>query len=475
MQRSCLLCAAVLAAFAVSALGDVGAFLKDGDSAFGRGEYNMAIRLYTSAIEVDPKASLFYTKRAAAYIASRQSSQGLKDLNRAIENDEAFVQGYLHRGKLHRQMCSTAAAQRDFLKVLELRPGHKTATSELQESQKVEALLAALEFKFEKNELDGIQSDLQTLFDVAQDCVKAQLMDAKLHLLRNDWDQVVVTTGRLLKSDPSNLQALVMRGQGYFYAGDHDMAKRHFGEALKHDPDYKQARAEFGKVKDYDRKRQRAQTAASEQNWVEAEKLFAEALHVDQQHKVGNKGLWQGLGEARYQLGYFEAAEQAFQAVLTLTENADESAKAWLVRCLLAAEKWQDAVNKARDYVNEHQQSHELRQLLAEAEKRLKMSLRKDYYKILGVDKNAGDREIKRAYRDLAKQFHPDKVSGTEEDKKVAEAKFREIAESYEVLSDEEKRRRFDNGEEVEQHQHQQQQGHPFFHQGGQQFHFQWG
>lgn len=39
------------------------------------------------------------------------------------------------------------------------------------------------------------------------------------------------------------------------------------------------------------------------------------------------------------------------------------------------------------------------------------MSLRKDYYKVLGVDKSVGDRELKRAYRDLAKQFHPDKVS----------------------------------------------------------------
>ncbi len=35
----------------------------------------------------------------------RQASQALRDLNKAIENDDAFVQGYIHRGKLHRQMC----------------------------------------------------------------------------------------------------------------------------------------------------------------------------------------------------------------------------------------------------------------------------------------------------------------------------------------------------------------------------------
>jgi hypothetical protein len=49
--------------------------------------------------------------------------------------------------------------------------------------------------------------------------------------------------------------------------------------------------------------------------------------------------------------------------VLSLTGDADESAKAWSVRILLGAEQWQEAVNKAREFVGQHQQSHELRGL----------------------------------------------------------------------------------------------------------------
>lgn len=68
------------------------------------------------------------------------------------------------------------------------------------------------------------------------------------------------------------------------------------------------------------------------------------------------------------------------------------------------------------------------------------MATKKDYYEILGVNKNASDDEIKKAYRKLARQYHPD----VNPNKKEAEEKFKEISEAYAVLSDKDKRRRYD-------------------------------
>jgi len=68
----------------------------------------------------------------------------------------------------------------------------------------------------------------------------------------------------------------------------------------------------------------------------------------------------------------------------------------------------------------------------------------KDYYKILGVEKSASDEEIKKAYRKMALKYHPDKNKSPD-----AEERFKEIAEAYDVLSDPEKRKLFDQfGEE---------------------------
>ncbi|HSC34102.1 MAG TPA: DnaJ domain-containing protein, partial [Thermodesulfobacteriota bacterium] len=66
---------------------------------------------------------------------------------------------------------------------------------------------------------------------------------------------------------------------------------------------------------------------------------------------------------------------------------------------------------------------------------------KRDYYEVLGVDRGASQQDIKKAYRKLAMQYHPDHNDASD-----AEEKFKELSEAYGVLSDAEKRSRYDRG-----------------------------
>src|SRR3984885_6871177 len=65
---------------------------------------------------------------------------------------------------------------------------------------------------------------------------------------------------------------------------------------------------------------------------------------------------------------------------------------------------------------------------------------KRDYYEVLGVDRQAGEQDLKSSYRKVAMQFHPDRNPGDH----TAEDKFKEAAEAYEVLSDPDKRAQYD-------------------------------
>lgn len=114
----------------------------------------------------------------------------------------------------------------------------------------------------------------------------------------------------------------------------------------------------------------------------------------------------------------------------------------------LDADDFEAAIRTLNQAKEHHSASQKVNELLNKAQTLLKRSKQKDYYKVLGVSRDADEREIKRAYRKLSKEFHPDKAAQLGVTADDAQKKMASINEAYEVLSDPELKARFDQGDD---------------------------
>merc|ERR1711884_644369 len=127
----------------------------------------------------------------------------------------------------------------------------------------------------------------------------------------------------------------------------------------------------------------------------------------------------------------------------------------------LAEDFYDEAVNDYRRALELDENYSRAKEGLETAKKRQKQASKRDYYKILGLKRNCNKKEVNKAYRKLAQKWHPDNFQD-ETEKKKAEKKFMDIAAAKEVLSDPEKRQKFDHGEDPLDPEDQQRANNPF-------------
>lgn len=122
----------------------------------------------------------------------------------------------------------------------------------------------------------------------------------------------------------------------------------------------------------------------------------------------------------------FEEAVKDCDKAIDFDEN---NVKALVRRagCFTALERHEDAVREWERITQLDGENHEYKSNLREAKLELKKAGRKDYYKILDIHKSASEDDIKKAYKRMALKYHPDKNNESEEARKDAELKFKEV------------------------------------------------
>jgi DnaJ family protein C protein 7 len=252
----------------------------------------------------------------------------------------------------------------------------------------------------------------------------------------------------ILRKDGNNVHGMRAMATLYYYENKFPNAIKYLQVATNLDPDNKKCVALFKLIKKADRLKSQGNDAFKAGDAKGACDAYTQAINLDPKNKAFNCVLLCNRAAALMKLKKFEEAVEDCDAALEIDE---EYRKAILRRaeCRMQTEDYEGAV---RDFERAYQMEadHDLRDRIREAKVRLKQSKKKDYYKILGVDRDASERDIKKAYRSLALQYHPDKVQGTEKERAAAETKFKLIGEAYQILSDPEKKARYDAGADID-------------------------
>uniref|UniRef100_A0A672JPQ6 DnaJ homolog subfamily C member 3 n=1 Tax=Salarias fasciatus TaxID=181472 RepID=A0A672JPQ6_SALFA len=397
--------------------GSVDNHMEMGKKLLAAGQLADALSHFHAAVDGDPKNYMAYYRRATVFLAMGKSKSALPDLSKVIELKPDFTSARLQRGNLLLKQGRLDEAESDFKKVT-------CVWDVVSREMRAECFI-------ELGEMGKAISDLKAASK-----------------LRND-----------------NTQAFYKLSTIYYNLGDHEMSLNEVRECLKLDPDHKQCYSHYKQVKKLNKQIQSAEELIQEQRYEDAVSKYEQVMKTEP-----NVPQFSLLAKERICHG--QQADRAISVCSEVLQSNPENVNVLKDRAeaYIQDEQYEEAIKDYDAAAKHSENDRQIKEGREKAQRLLKQSQKRDYYKILGVKRTAQKKEIIKAYRKLAQQWHPDNFQDPEE-KKKAEKKFIDIAQAKEVLTDPEMRTKFDHGEDPMDPESQQGgHHHQHFHRGFQGF-----
>ncbi|KAH8895133.1 TPR-like protein [Thozetella sp. PMI_491] len=430
-----------------TAAADAENFKNEGNKFFKAKDYTRAIECYTKAVVLQPDSSTYLGNRAAAYMSAGRYQDALNDCKRAVDLDPENTKILLRLARIYTSLGQPDEALATFNRIKPPPSLKDMATAKEMQHHIMAAQSALADGTSATMVLHPLDMAERLLGPGASKPRKWQLMRGEALLKMGDVNALGETQNiamSLLRANSQDPEALVLRGRALYAQGENDKAVQHFRKALSCDPDFKDGIKWLRIVQKLDRMKEEGNVEYKAGRWQNAIDKYTAALEVDPLNKGTNSKILQNRALAQIRLKKYDEAIADCERAIAMDPSYMKARKT-KANALGHAEKWEDAVREWKAIEELDPSDNTIKREIRKAELELKKAQRKDYYKILGVEKSADDNQIKKAYRKLAIIHHPDKNPGDTE----AEARFKDISEAYETLSDSQKRARYDSGDDL--------------------------
>jgi len=455
------------------------------------GQFNDAVKAYSDAIEQSPADYVLFYKRATAYSALNRHQHALTDFDQVLTlTSDTFDKAYLMKARIHAKDGHFSAAREAIKKY----GGRVKSDPNIQEVllNVSEGELAAKKAKqaMKAKLWQACVEAASTALGSASHSTDLRQLRADCAIASGDIEGAVGDLTRLthLTTPSTDLLMRIFR-LSYFlfpYPSSSSPAMSTLKQCLHYDPDSKRCLPAHRLVKAFDRMFKKLDAALSEEKWKDIIDLLVgsdpsagfaakfdealtthtspEALSLPSNIPIASPKrtsprrelILRSLCKAYINTKASDKGLRWCEELLAMqgSEN-DPDGLVGRGEAALKKEEWEEAVRIfEKAFEASGRTNREIHSRLQRAQKLLKQSKQKDYYKVLDVSRDADAKTIKKAFRRAAMKAHPDKAGGSE-------AKMAAVNEAYEVLSKPELRARFDNGDDPNDPMAQQ-GGYPF-------------
>ena len=420
---------------------------EQGNSEFKIGHYITAIDYYTRAMELNPNEPTLYSNRATCYKLLGKYRESLNDYKKAIQFNPKNTKNLKKLASVYTLLGNFGEAQIILQKCVNLEPNDSSNTNELNKIKKIIGNYEKINEKIKDKRWDDVEilsnqliAEVPAFGTLKQIYIESLLENCK-------FKEAINFINSKVTSDEKNKEHefLYLLSKAYYYKGDYQDAKRTMNNLMSVAMEEEKYTKLLKHINGIESVKKKANSLFKDGKLDEAIAEYTKLLEYDPENKN-----FQSIILANRALCYRKQNK-----LMEALKDVDEALKLnplYVTGYIRRGHVYKD-LKMYDDAVHDFQKVKELDpsnrdadSLIKEASSLNDQARNRDYYKILGIDRNATPEQIKKAYRKMALKWHPDRNSESEQSKKVAQRKFEDIGDAYAVLSDPKKKEMFDMG-----------------------------